>query len=93
MIPVDGSFSKDYQVNFTNSLMPKIYFFAAMDCAHRTHIASKHMPKIEVEFEIFLNKDDSIEHFSYEDEGTLQLHLMLLFLFSAIFGLTVFSYY
>jgi len=51
--------------------MPKIYYFAAMDCYHRTHLISKHMPKIEVEFEIFLNVGDNIDHFSYEEEGTL----------------------
>lgn len=73
--------------------MPKIYYFAAMDCDHNTHAKSKTMPKIEIEFEIVLNVGDSYDHFSYEEEGTLQLHLILLILFSCIFGLTVYSYY
>jgi hypothetical protein len=73
--------------------MPKIFYFAAMDCAHKTHAQSKHMPKIEVEFEIFLDLGETYDHFSYEEERTLELHFILLVLFATIFGLTVYSYY
>ncbi|CDW71798.1 integral membrane protein gpr180-like [Stylonychia lemnae] len=93
LVPVDGSYSQNFQINITNQLIPRIFYFAAMDCNHLTHSKSKHMPKIEMEFEIFLNVGDSYDHFSYEEEGTLQLHLVLLVLFALIFGLTVYSYY
>lgn len=64
-----------------------------MDCEHNTHYKVKTMPKIEVEFEIKNIIGDTYDHFSYEEKGTLSLHLFLLFVFCSIFGLTVYSYY
>ncbi len=51
------------------------------------------MPKIEIEMEITNIIGDTYDHFSYEEEGNLQLHLILLILYVSIFGMTIYSYY
>jgi hypothetical protein len=51
-IPVDGSWSRDFSYHTENSMMPRIYYFAALDCEHNTHSKVKTMPKIEFEFQI-----------------------------------------
>ena len=50
------------------------------------------MPKIQVDFNIVNQPDEQAEvnHFSYEEQGTLGLHLTLLFTFAIIFGLAVY---
>jgi Rhodopsin-like GPCR transmembrane domain len=50
------------------------------------------MPRIEVEFNIVNILDDSeaVDHFTYEEEGTLTLHLILLFLFAPLFFLAIY---
>jgi hypothetical protein len=38
--------------SFHNTNIPRIYYFAVMDCEHNTHMRYKLMPKIEVDFNI-----------------------------------------
>lgn len=52
------------------------------------------MPKIEVDFNIVnqLNEGDTaIDHFSYEEQGTLALHMTLLFMFTPLFGYAIYK--
>jgi hypothetical protein len=78
---------------FTNSFLPRIYYFVVMDCDKITHMTNKVMPKIEVTFNIVAQASDgeTVEHFSYEEQGTLGLHLTLLFLFVPLFGFSLFK--
>lgn len=92
-MPVDGSWSEKFDLTIMNMVMPKIYYFVVMDCEHKTHHRNKVMPKIEFEFEITNRIGEQYDHFSFEDEGTLGLHLFLLILYCSIFGLTMYSYY
>jgi len=79
---------------FANYNIPQIYYVAVMDCPHETHKKNKNMPKFEFDVTIVHDlSNDNYDHFSYEDDGTLTLHLVLLILFASIFGMTVFSYY
>ena len=50
------------------------------------------MPKIEVDFNIVNqpSEGDPVDHFSYEEEGTLGLHLTLLFIFTPLFAYAIF---
>lgn len=65
-----------------------------MDCEHVTHMTYRMMPKIEVDFNIVnqLAEGEKVDHFSYEEEGTLGLHLTLLFIFTALFGYGIYSW-
>lgn len=52
------------------------------------------MPKFEFEVTVVHDLGNGeYDHFSYEEDGTLRLHVLLLLLFAGIFGFTVFSYY
>ena len=64
-----------------------------MDCEHNLHQKVKVMPKIEIDIDLTQVMGDTIYQFSYEDQGSLGLHTFLLFIYSAIFGLTIWSYY
>lgn len=51
------------------------------------------MPRIEVEMNIVNMQDDSdssVDHFTYEEEGTLTLHFVLLFLFAPLFFIAIY---
>lgn len=78
---------------FTNSFLPRIYYFVVMDCEKNTHMTNKIMPKIETTFNIVAQASDgeTVEHFSYEEQGTLGLHLTLLLLFTPLFGFSIFK--
>lgn len=54
---------------FINTHLPRIYYFAVMDCEHITHMAYKMMPKIEVDFNIVTQaaEGEPVDHFSYEE--------------------------
>ena len=51
------------------------------------------MPKIEIELDLTQVIGDTYDHFSYEEDGSFGLNLFLLFVYSGIFGLTIWSYY
>jgi hypothetical protein len=51
------------------------------------------MPRIEVELNIVNQLDENeaaVDHFTYEEEGTLTLHLILLFLFAPLFFMAIY---
>lgn len=89
----DGQWGEYVEVAFQNSHLPRIYYFVVMDCEHITHMTYKVMPKIEVDFNIVnqLAEGDTVDHFSYEEQGTLGLHLSLLFIFTSLFGYAIFK--
>ena len=68
-IPVDGSWSEDFEDIIENQLLPKIYYFVVLDCEHSTHARVRTMPKIEVEFEAMSKEliEGDLSQFSYED--------------------------
>ncbi len=85
-----------YMGSILNSHSPKIFYFVIMDCEQGTHMTYHMMPRIEVDLNIVnqLNDaeegDGSVDHFTYEEEGTLTLHLIVLFLFAPLFFLAIY---
>jgi hypothetical protein len=52
-VPNDGTWSpKIMDFNFSNGNLPKIFYFAVMDCEHSLHQKVKVMPKIEIEIDV-----------------------------------------
>ena len=92
-VPSDSSWGEYTTSVFHNHHMPRIYFFVAMDCEHNTHMSHKMMPKIEVDFNIVTQLEDGeqVDHFSFEDQGILGLHLMLLLIFTPLFFLAIYT--
>ncbi len=91
-MPADGSWSEKKTTLIRNRFLPQIYYFVTMDCEHNTHGKIRSMPKIEVEFDIQTKHGPELDHFSYEEEGSLGMHFILLIFFTGIFGLTIRSY-
>jgi predicted AlkP superfamily phosphohydrolase/phosphomutase len=84
----------DYTIGtIVNSITPKIFYFVIMDCDQNTHMTYQMMPRIEVEFNIVnqFESSDNVDHFTYEEEGTLTLHFILLFLFTPLFFLAIYK--
>jgi hypothetical protein len=48
------------------------------------------MPKIEIEVKV--TSENGTNHFSYEDQGLLSLHLLLLIIFALLFAGTIYAY-
>jgi Rhodopsin-like GPCR transmembrane domain len=92
-VPADAQWSEFVTESFINSHLPRIYYFAAMDCDHVTHMVYKMMPKIEVDFNIVNQPADGepVDHFSYEEQGTLGLHLTLLLTFTPLFAFAIYK--
>ena len=59
-----------------------------MDCEHNTHGRHKTLPKIEIELSLLNNGSQ----FPYEEQGLLNLHIVLLGMFALLFGTNIFSY-
>jgi hypothetical protein len=51
------------------------------------------MPKIEVGIDVKSIIAGTPDHFSYEEDSSLSLHIYLLITYSIIFGVTVWSYH
>lgn len=68
-VPANTSYGEFVTTSFTNSYLPRIYYFVVMDCEHITHMTYKMMPKIEVDFNIVSQAGDgeTVDHFSYEE--------------------------
>ena len=92
-VPADAQWSEPVIASFINSHVPRIYYFAVMDCDHVTQMAYRMMPKVEVDFNIVnqLSEGDPVDHFSYEEQGTLGLHLVLLVTFTPLLAFAIYK--
>ena len=69
-----------------------MFYYAVLDCEHKTHSKIKTMPKIEVEMNIYTSKPTGSDNFSYEDQGSVKLYTILLVTYVIVFGITIYSY-
>lgn len=90
-LSMDGKYADGDTLRFTTPEdRPQVWFFALMDCDRTMHKSHKNMPRLEVEFT--LKNDKGSNHFSYEDNYQLELHLFLIAVFALLFGTTIYSY-
>ena len=89
-IPDNGKQGDSFRKTFETPRKPTIWFFVALDCEHNLHSKVRSMPKIDLEVRVMGENGQS--HFSYEESGSLQLHLWLLLVFVLMFGTTIYSY-
>jgi hypothetical protein len=92
-VPADAQWSEPVTVSFINSHVPRIYYFAVMDCDHVTQMAYRAMPKIEVDFNIVNQPSDGdpVDHFSYEEQGSLGLYIILLLTFAPLLAFSIYK--
>lgn len=73
--------------------MPRIFYFAAMDCDHNLHFSHKTLSKVELEME-FTNQfeGENADQFSYEDQGLMRMYGVFMIAFIMLFGFNVNNY-
>mmetsp|Transcript_19299 Transcript_19299/g.18445 ORF Transcript_19299/g.18445 Transcript_19299/m.18445 type:complete len:290 (+) Transcript_19299:304-1173(+) len=85
----EGGYGESQFITIMSGVMPEIFFFVVMDCEQKLHKVHKSMPRVEVEVTFF---NEGENHFSYEDQGQISLHVGLILLFGAILGQTIYGY-
>ena len=89
-VPLDGNWSRGYQIGFDAPVRTKIWYVVIEDCLDNVlHQFNRDLPKLELRA-VILN-DHS--HFQQEDAWMVELHFFALVVFVAFLGSSLFGYY